>query len=293
MMMKTIYILSLSLIVFLISNSCTEKIDIKLDETYTRLVVEGGLTTDTMIHSIYLSKTAPYFSNEAAPKISGAHVYLNDDEGHQIVFEELESGIYQTQEETFGISGKTYEMTIELAEEISDNKVYHATSTIPYLDPIDSIGLVFDPGFGREGYWIIQLYAQDPVNVANFYMFNVYKNGILMTDTLDKVSFTDDKLFDGSYTNGIGVVYFNNAKENERFEIGDSVTLVVSGITQEHYTFMNDVIRSTSFQNPMFGGPPANVIGNIDKGAFGYFATFSSTHASLIVSEENTIGNEY
>ncbi len=118
-------------------------------------------------------------------------------------------------------------------------------------------------------------------------MFNVYNNGELMTDTLDKVSFTDDRLFDGNFTHGIGVAYFKNNIDDQPFKIGDTVVLQMAGLNKSQFLYFNEVIRATSFQNPMFGGPPANVKGNINHGGFGYFGAYSTTYSGLILTEDN------
>ena len=47
------FIAGLSLLIF----SCVERIDIELDDSYTRLVVDGAITTDTMAHTILLSES--------------------------------------------------------------------------------------------------------------------------------------------------------------------------------------------------------------------------------------------
>ncbi len=273
--------------VLLLLNSCTERIDVELDTTYTRLVVEGHISTDTTVHTFKLTKTADYFSTESAPAVIGAEVRITDHLGNQILLQEKEDGVYQTSDSFYGEINKNYELQIDLKDEISSQKQYLAQSFLPSVQKIDSIGIEFNEHFGKNGFWIVKLYAQDPGDEANFYMFNVYKNGKLMTDTLNKVSFTDDKMFNGNYTHGIGVVYFRNVSDEQLFKIGDEVVLQMSGITQEHFTYMNEVLRSTSFQNPMFGGPPANVKGNLSDGAFGFFSTYSNTYCAMILTEDN------
>jgi len=268
-------------------NSCTEKIDVKLDESYTRLIVEGNLTTDTMEHVFMLSKTSDYFSNEPNPKVTGATVRITDEKGNSVLLEEKEEGIYKTPEDYFGIPNNRYDLRIDLQEEIGGFSTYEGSSFLPPVNPIDSIGMEFNSRFGEDGFWIVKLYATDPAGVENFYKFNIYRNGILMTDSLDKVSFVDDRLFDGNFTFGIGVNYFNNSYENEQFQIGDTVVMQMGGITKEQYTYMSNVSEATGYQNPLFGGPPANPIGNIDNGAFGYFATYSTTYSSMILTEDN------
>lgn len=285
--MKTIYNILIFILAILFISSCTEKLDIELDETYDRLIVEGNITTDTMIHSIYLSKTSSYFSNESSPKVYGAKVSITDDLGNKTILTEVESGKYSTSNTFFGIAGRNYELRIELNKEIGGNKDFESSSHLMAVNPIDSIGLLFNSLIGRDGYWLVQLYATDPGGIENFYMFNVYNNGELMTDSLDKVSFTDDRLFDGNYTHGVAVAHFKNNEEDQPFIVGDTVVLQMAGLNENQFVYLNEVIQATSFQNPMFGGPPANVNGNISNGAFGYFGAYSTTYSALILTEDN------
>jgi len=284
--MKTLYISLLLLAIFGLG-SCTERIEVELDETYTRLVVEGNLTNDTMEHKVLITKSSSYFYNQASPKVSGAEVRITDDLGNSIQLTEQEAGIYSTPNNFFGVIGRTYALQIDLKEEIGGSTRYEASSRMENVAPIDSIRMEFNTQFGEDGFWIVKLYALDPADVENYYLFNVYKNGILMTDTLEKVSFTDDKIFDGNYTYGIGISYFNNSYEDQSFKLGDSVSLQMGGITSEHFTFLSNMNEATSFQNPLFGGPPANVVGNISGGAFGYFSAYSTTYSTIILSESN------
>lgn len=284
--MRTKYI-SLFLLALFGLGSCTERIEVELDETFTRLVVEGNLTNDTMEHSVLLTKSSSYFYNQAAPKVGGASIMITDDLGNSIQLTEKEAGIYTTPNNFFGVIGRTYALQIDLEEEIGGSTRYEASSKLQEVAPIDSIRMEFNTQFGEDGFWIVKLYALDPAAIENYYLFNVFKNGFLMTDTLEKVSFTDDKIFDGNYTYGIGVSYFNNSYEDQTFKIGDSVSLQMGGITKEHYTFLSNMSEATSFQNPLFGGPPANVVGNISDGGFGYFSAYSTTYSTIILSESN------
>jgi hypothetical protein len=273
-------------------SSCTERIDVELNETYTRLIVEGNLTTDTMAHLFVLSKTTSYFYNQPAPAVENASVSITDNLGNRVQLEEKEPGKYYTPASFFGLPNRTYELQIDLEEEINENSRYEAQSAIPAPRPIDSIGMELNKNFGKEGFWIVKLFATDPGGVENFYQFRVFRNDTLLSDSLSKVNFTDDKLFDGNFTYGIGVAFFNNLRPDQRFRVGDTVVLEMGCITKEHYTFMNNVIQSTSFQNPLFGGPPANVIGNISNGAFGYFSAFSTSYSQIILTEDNIIITE-
>jgi hypothetical protein len=59
----------------------------------------------------------------------------------------------------------------------------------------------------------------------------------------------------------------------------------MSGITQDYYNFIIQLQDQTSqYRNPLFSGPPANVVTNIE-GASGFFAAYSRTRSSTIFEE--------
>ncbi|MEZ5196667.1 MAG: hypothetical protein R2764_09775 [Bacteroidales bacterium] len=72
------------------------------------------------------------------------------------------------------------------------------------MAPIDSINIEFIPEWEV---WELQIFAWDPIDV-NFYLFDVYKNGVHLTDTLNEVGISDDRYFNGNFTYGAGVYYF-------------------------------------------------------------------------------------
>ncbi|MCF8228563.1 MAG: DUF4249 domain-containing protein [Bacteroidales bacterium] len=262
------------------ASSCTERIDIKLDETFTRLVVEGKITDDSTEHTVTLTRTTSYFYNQPAPRVEGAQVSLSDEEN---VFHltETKAGVYKT-EKMAGIIGRTYTLNIELAEEINGHSSYTATDKMMPVGVIDSIKLHY---IDQWEVWEIRLFAQEPPT-TDFYMFNWSKNGKLVTDTIDEVNVSDDKFFNGSYSNGIGVGWFQEEREDERLHPGDLVTLIMSTITEKYANFVWEIQDETGYNSPLFSGPPANVSSNISNGALGYFAAYPNRYASTIVGSE-------
>lgn len=260
---------------------CTERIDIELDSTYQRLVVEGIITTDTTIHTVKLTKTTDYYYNQEPPMVTGANVQITDDAGNTIVLEESVPGIYQTPADYFAEIGKTYTLNIYLSEEINGHTEYSASSKVLNKYPIDSIALAYRPDWSDEGFYEVQCWYQDPLE-ANFYMFNIYKNDVLLTDTIDKRFVTNDLLYNGSYTNGIGVGWLDQSVEREVVHPGDTVIFQAANIEEEYANFIWTLQQEISFQTPMFSGPPANVKGNISNGGIGYFAAYSVTYSKTI-----------
>jgi len=280
MIRNILYISLCSLLVV----SCTEKIDVKLDSTYTRVVVDGNIEAQPGIYSVALTRSADYFSNEPAPRIVDATVSINDGTDTYILHESQKgvSGIYQTGPDFEGNIGRTYSLHVELAEAIAGKSSFDASSFLPPVTHLDSIRAVFHSDWGKKGIWTIKLWAQEPGNEVNYYLFNLYKNGTLMTDTITKKVVSDDKFYNGSYMNGVDVMYINNEHQWETFHPGDTVMLQMSGITKEYYDFINEV-RQAGFNLPFFSGPPANVKGNITNGGFGFFSAYSNSYAKTAV----------
>lgn len=257
--------------------SCTEKIDLDLGSTYTRLVVEGCLTSDTMAHSIRLTTTTDFYYNKPAPAVSGALVYITSgSDTIPLTEDSLKPGIYHTSPDVHGISGNTYHLHIRLNEAINGHAEYDASCFMPAVSPIDSIAIVY-----REQWkiWEIDCYAWEPPSV-DYYMFNTYKNKILMTDTINKVLITDDRLFNGSYTNGAAVGFLREEIQRENIKPGDTITVQIAGITREYFYFIYEVQVESGYKNPLISGPPANIKGNISNGAIGFFAAYSTKYAS-------------
>lgn len=105
MKIKIHIITALSILVSL--SACTEKIEIELDDNYTRLVVEGNITNDTMKHIFLLSKTTSYYYNQAPPKVTGALVTISDNSGNSIQLSEESEGQYCTPDNFYGITDRS------------------------------------------------------------------------------------------------------------------------------------------------------------------------------------------
>jgi len=264
--------------------ACTEKIDVKLDTTYSRLVVDGQIQSDTGTYLVALTQSADYFSNEPVPRVVNATISINDGQNTFVLHETQKgiSGIYETDSNFAGKTGKTYILNIELQEEIAGNTSFEAASYLPTVTHLDSISAQFHPEWGRNGIWTVKLWAQEPGDEVNYYLFNLYRNGKLLTDTITKKVISDDKFYNGSYMNGVDVVYLNNEHPWETIYPGDTIMLQMSGITKEYFDFIDEV-KQSGFNIPFFSGPPANVKGNVNNGGVGFFSAFSNSYAKTLV----------
>ncbi len=264
--------------------SCTEIIDVELDSTYTRLVVYGEITTDSVHHQVSLTKSSDYFSNKPPPPVSDAVVELEFD--NQIV--ELEehdtiAGVYLTPSAFRGVPGTKYNLRIRQVDidEDGNDETYQSESIMPGGAELDSISLGYFTSPFVTGYQVF-MYALDPPT-QDWYGFKIWKNSDLLTDTLIKHSVQSDDFFNDSYLFGLPVGFLSDEDPREALLPGDTITLELNCIEQPYYQFILDAQSAIMGNNPLFSGPPANVSTNIDNGGVGYFTAFSVLRASAIL----------
>lgn len=276
--MKRIRHLYILLALALALGACTEKMDIELDESYTRLVVEGLITNEPGTHAIKLTTTAPYFSNQSVPVVSGASVYLGFD-GDSIPLNETAPGLYTTPGNFAGVVGTTYRLGIHLKTAIGGSNYYHAQSTLPRGMQPDSARVNFRKGI-RNDFWEIMLFGQEPKG-EDAYMVRYLINGKLETDSLIEWNSFDDRFFDGLYLNGVTVA-FATQRRGQQINPGDTIILEVYGIERWFSDYLAFMQRELFPQTPLFSPSPSNVRGNLNGTALGYFAAASVKRTATI-----------
>ena len=263
--------------------SCTEKIDLDIDQqAYARLVVDGQITTNKSNNWIKLSKTGDYFDNQPASPVTGATIYVTDNKYNPIQFIESDKpGYYLPSTDITGNIGETYQLKIELESEVGHYKIFESTvQEMKGSIPPDSIQLLYKQ---ESNSWIIKAFSWDSIG-EDYYLFKVYKNGILLTDSIHEFSVWDDRYFNGNYSTGINVQELDCTKAEAQLKPGDEITLEVSSITEDYYKFLKEYQNQLSGCDPMFSGPSANISSNINNGAIGFFSVYSKKTVSKVLS---------
>ncbi len=261
--------------------SCTEEMEIELDDEQTRLVVYGTLSTDTTIHTVRLSETSNYFDDAKPPAVSGADVKIEGTDGTVINLHERsgEPGVYDTDPNTYGKIGIAYTLFINNVDIDDDgkNETYQATDSIRPIGVADSIKLLyFENSFIQL--WQVHLFAEEPSG-KDYYLFKLHLNNQLYTDTLTEIAAADDQFLDTiSRKTGVPV----QSIESNATATGDIITFELNSITEQYYYFFMQLQDEVRGQSP-FKGPPSNVITNINNGAVGFFGTYSVDRASTLV----------
>jgi hypothetical protein len=262
--------------------SCTEEVNLKLDDGFTRIVVEGDFSTDTTKHIVKLRTTSSYFYSQNPPVVSGASVNITD--GTQIFnLTEIPSGSgnYYTDSTIYGLIGKNYTLNINNVDidKNGKNESYKADGYIFPKWQIDSIRAFYKENEdGTPGYEI-RGYGVEPGEHNDYYLWNYYINGKLGSDSLYKTFIADDRFFNGVVMPGVPIFEFIEAKE------GDTIIVETNSISQDYYKFTFALI-SEALIGGGFMGPPANVPSNVDGGAMGYFKTSAKTRNTTIIPKK-------
>jgi len=284
--------------------SCTEEIDITLRSGDVRLVVEGGIGIDTISHTIILSRTTSFFEDPTEPLyVVGATVTITEfdenmqETGRIFRLTETRPGHYQTDDTVFGLQHHTYRLTIVLNEAIGGHTTYTADAFFPPIaDRIDALVAVRGTNFlwqifggapdtTRVG-WNLLLWATDPPGRQNFYIFVTSKNGVALNDTLTRFLMLDNAMIaeDGIGLTGLPIAFIPDDSPSA-VSPGDTLGMEIRGISAEYYRWITEFRNIYSGQNPMFGGAPANIRGNISGGAIGFFWAHGNRRAYVIAGE--------
>lgn len=255
-------------------NSCEEVIDLDLEESETRLVIDASLiwylNSPGNFQQIKLSQTTGFYEDEVEP-VSDASVIITTSNGQEFAFEHEEQGFYVNSEfiPEFGVS-YTLEITYQ-------DELYTATSNFIPVPGIDFISQNSEGGFTREDLEI-EAFFTDPEGEDNSYLFR-FSN--LSTS---KVSL---EIYEDEFTDGNQV---SSTYSNEELEAGNEIFISMEGISKAFYDYLF-ILRSQGGNNG--GGPfqsqPATVKGNIinetnpQNYPFGYFRLSEADSTTYIV----------
>ncbi len=253
--MKRVVIL---LFVFALFTSCEEVVEIELNTSEPRLVIEASvnlLEDGTSKSTVKLTLTAPFFDNQI-PEVDDASVVITADNGMVYSFNYTDNGIYESS--LIPQSDINYSLEI-----IYKGETYSATEQLVSVSSLEFVEQLNDGGFSGEDIEL-KAYFTDPPGLGDHYFSEGVSDRGLNLDTFF------DKFFDGNQIFGFYRV--------DDLAVGDEVTFNLYGVNKQFYNFMFVLLQQNSDQG---GGPfetqPATVRGNIinqnniDNFPLGYF----------------------
>jgi hypothetical protein len=262
-----IIVTSIIAITFLFT-CCTKEINVDLNTTDPKIVIEGNITNAPGPYTVRISKTVNFSDPNTYPPVSGALVIISDNSGIIDTLSETSPGLYITSV-LAGIPGRTYNLQV-----IAEGKNFYATSTMPQVVNLDSLAFELFTNKGNSGgkeYLTLPVFT-DPSAVVNSYRFIQTVNG-----KLDKSIFVlNDNTFNGLENRQL---LFNPDAE---IKSGDTVSVEFRCIDKSTYDYFYTLAQFTT-DGPFSTtptNPPNNITGNI---ALGIFSAYTMQAKSKVV----------
>jgi hypothetical protein len=236
--------------------SCTDVVDVNVQTTPSRLVIEASLDwekdTAGNNQTISLRITTPYFNNTEQTPVIGASVIVTNNNTQDIfVFTDMQNGNYTTN--SFApIINNTYTLTVEY-----NNQVYTGTETLYPLTGIQSVTQSTQGGFDAE-LLEVNISFQDPEDEENYYLIRYYERG----DLLPELETDSDEFSNGNLKTDFFEKEENEDTNEEPFEPGDVVDISLYSISKRYYNFMSLLLEQYDSEGDPFAAIPAKLKGN-------------------------------
>ena len=264
--------LAITLILSAFIFSCEKVIELPLNETAQRVVIEASTSNFIGDSFVKLSRTTTIYGKDEFQKINNATVTITDKDGNITTFIEAEtnSGVYTHPTFVVGENNK-YTLVVNV-----DNTTYTGESVTQSLTPLETIftkkipGGQLVPGVGviKDTVYTLYIGYSDNVTEKNYYRFNVYANGVRNK----RMNISDDKVSNGKT---VTTSFFS------KFDKNDFVFVEMINLDKANYTYFY------SMANTKNGGPfsatPANPVSNIEGGAIGYFGAYLKDTLSILI----------
>ncbi|RZL37245.1 MAG: DUF4249 domain-containing protein [Pedobacter sp.] len=258
------YRFSLALVLVVFFTSCEKVIDLNLDQTEPKIVIEAILTDLDVRHIVSLSNTKNFDEDNSKVPVRGARVSIIEEDGPTINYTEQSPGTYVSTRYK-GIPGKKYTINVVVSDQS-----YSATSVMPLPVPIKSLAQLDLDLFGEVNK-VVQVNYNDPAGVPNYYYNRVFVNNLKR----DRFFVESDRFNDGREVK-------NNIFLSEPDLVaGDKVKIQLLTIDANVYKYLFSINQIAGS-----GGPPttpANPQSNFDNGALGFFSASSFTVDSLVI----------
>lgn len=259
--MKLVIVFCLAFLSLWHLNSCEKVIDVDLDETDQKIVVEGVILNGDTIQRVRVTRTTSFDDSNGAPTVDNAVITVTDNLGNIGTFASVGNGWYELTSYP-GVEGRTYSIQVNV-----DGQTFLANSTMPNLVPMDSLYTEFFP-FGMDTFITVVPSRYDPVGIANFYQFHLFKNGVKQKEIfLQNDQFTDGNL-------AVEPLFISDIKLN------DTLKVTMFCIDKPVWTYFNQLAVNASNSTT-----PANPVSNFTGGCLGYFSARTWNTREVIVGQ--------
>jgi len=255
----------------LLLQSCENVINVNLQDSAPRLVVEGSISNLSDSVKITLHRSTDYFKPAGIIPVTNASVSLADSKGDAYLLINGMNGVYSTTD--FHLASDDM-YTLHITADGSD---YSASTKVPYLVKIDSLDVLERTDREHENQVVI--YIKDPAGIANYYQVKIYRNDSLLNNG-NHFALYSDKYFDGKST----TIKINARRFGiPRFLVHDTLKVQLINLDKMMYDYFQVLRDITEGETFLSASTPSNPPNNISHGALGYFAAWSVSEKRVIV----------
>lgn len=263
-------ILSIILLPVLLISSCTKVVNINLNDSTPKIIIEARISDQPSSCFVKLSKTVNFDEPNIFPAVTGALVIITDDFGNIATLTETTTGIY-TAPSYQGFAGRTYSVSIT-----AEGKTYTANSTMPDKVAIDTIiqDSFFMGNYGGGGIIkFVSIQYQDPEGKNNYYRFVEIINGTVSND----IRIDNDLLRDGN------IITQEIVRIDPSLQTGDNVMVFLQTIDKGVFDYFAQLNQITGEGYGGQAATPANPTSNFNNGALGYFSAYAVRSKAIVI----------
>jgi hypothetical protein len=265
--MKSIFFFALSLLLVISMVSCEKVIDIDLNSTAKKYVIEGVVTDQVGGAVVKITQTKDFKENNDFPGVSGAAVSISDN-GVAVQLQETGNGIY-TDAALKGIPGHHYTLEVKV-----DGQIFTASSSLPEKVNFDTLYVKEEEIFGTNKK-IPNIGYIDPPGPGNSYRFVLYKNG----EQQKTIYVINDDYADNRPASWQLLTY-DEEEEEDKVKTNDIIRVDMFCIDSAMYKYWFSLFAASGGDS---GATPANPVTNISGGALGYFSAHTSQRREVVV----------
>ncbi len=257
------------LITAFVLTSCEKVIDIALNDSEKRYVIEGVLTDHAGDCAVRVSKTQSFSNSNDFEGVTGAEVSITDHNGNAATLTDIAAtGVYRSGTLT-AATGRFYTLRVAI-----DGAVFTASCTMPAMVNMDSLYMQEERFFG-ETVQLANVTFSDPPGKGNSYRFVQYVNGLKERN----IFIRDDDYSDGKAS--VVTLFIAPDDDGDEIKSGDTVKVEMLCIAPEIYKYWYSLDQGASgYSN---SASPANPVSNMEGGALGYFSVHTVQSKTVVV----------
>ena len=259
------------LIIFLLLllSSCEKEINIDLNNTNSRFVIEGNISNFAGESVVKITKTQNFDETTPFPMVSAAIVTITDTLLNKIdTLKETSAGIY-TNSSLYGVVGYTYKLQVKIGTE-----TFTSFSTMPYPLLLDSLVQIIPkegdpvPPAGTPGAGSIQFQPsyKNFTKTDKYLQYVITRNDTLLNNLIIRADMA---------ASGFSFPIPFSIKSKKK----DILKINIQLIDKTVYNYLSAANRNIG----QFSATPSNPTANISNGALGFFKAHTSQKITLVV----------